>query len=111
MPARTRASGGPNLHSFDFRDSSAGRQACIQGSTLAVWQVMLLVQSHGGDVSAVAIHLKWPEVKVQGAVNSAKAFAEEIETALSEKRRHGFEVLRNMLSQASEFVSRRVRKS
>ncbi len=94
------------MHSFDFRDSSAGRQAYIQGSTLAVWQVMLLVQCYRGDVSAVARHLKWPEAKVQGAVNYAKAFAEEIETALSEKRRHGFEVLRNMLSQASKETSK-----
>ena len=28
---------------IDFRDSPAGRQAYIQGSTLAVWEVMLLV--------------------------------------------------------------------
>ena len=30
---------------IDFRDSPAGRQAYIQGSTLAVWEVMLLVRS------------------------------------------------------------------
>src|SRR5438477_11367625 len=57
---------------IDFRDSSAGRQAYIQGSSLAVWEVMLLVQSHRGDVSAVARQLKWPEVKVQAAVSYAK---------------------------------------
>src|ERR1035438_4634976 len=48
---------------IDFRDSPAGRQACLQGSTLAVWEVMLLVHSYKKDVSAVAGHLKWPEVK------------------------------------------------
>src|ERR1700675_3582270 len=26
---------------IDFRDSPAGRQACLQGSTLAVWEGML----------------------------------------------------------------------
>jgi predicted alpha-1,6-mannanase (GH76 family) len=30
---------------IDFRDSPAGRQAYLQGSTLAVWEVMLLVRS------------------------------------------------------------------
>jgi hypothetical protein len=68
----------------DFRDSPAGRQAYIQGSTLAVWEVLFLVQSYKADVSTVARHLKWPEAKVQAAVNYAKAFPEEIERALSE---------------------------
>jgi uncharacterized protein (DUF433 family) len=96
---------------IDFRDSPAGRQACIQGSTLAVWEVMLLVQSHRADVSAVARHLKWPEARVQAAVNYAKAFPEEIETALSENADTDFDALKRMLPQAGEFVSRRTRKS
>jgi len=96
---------------IDFRDSSAGRQAYIQGSTLAVWEVMLLVQSHRGDVSAVARHLRWPEARVQAAINYAKAFPEEIKTALSENADTDFEALKHMLPQASEFVSRRARKS
>src|SRR6266436_8440802 len=50
---------------IDFRDSPAGRQAYIQGSTLAVWEVMLLVKGYRADVSAVGRHLKWPEAKVQ----------------------------------------------
>src|SRR5713226_9572091 len=46
---------------IDFRDSPAGRHACLQGSTLAVWEVMLLVRSYETDASAVARHLRWPE--------------------------------------------------
>src|SRR5271157_1244209 len=42
---------------IDFRDSSAGRQACIQGSTLAVWEIMLLVRSYKGNSSARVAHL------------------------------------------------------
>src|SRR5207302_2665332 len=64
---------------IDFRDSPAGRQAYIQGSTLAVWEVMLLVQSYKANVSAVARHLKWPEAKVQAAINYAKAYPERSE--------------------------------
>lgn len=95
----------------DFRDSAAGRQAYIQGSSLAIWEVLLLVQSYKGDVSAVAAHLQWPEAKVQAAVNYAKAFPEEIDGALAENEAIGFEELKRMLPQAAEFVSRRRTKS
>jgi hypothetical protein len=96
----------------DFRDSAAGRQAYIQGSTLAVWEVVLVVRSHKGDISAAARHLKWPEAKVRAAVNYAVAFPEEIENAVSENTAVDFEGLKRMLPQASEFVSpRRATKS
>jgi hypothetical protein len=31
---------------IDFRDSAAGRQPCIQGSSFAVWEVMLLARDY-----------------------------------------------------------------
>ena len=92
---------------IDFRDSRAGRQAYLQGSTLAVWEVLLLVQSYRGDVAAVAKHLKWPEAKVRAAVNYAEAFPEEIAGALSENATMDFQKLKRMLPQATEFVSGR----
>lgn len=85
---------------IDFRDSAAGRQAYIQGSSLAVWEVMLLVQSYKEDVEAVSIHLKWPLAKVQAAINYAKAFPDEVESALAENAATDFEALRRMLPQA-----------
>jgi uncharacterized protein (DUF433 family) len=94
----------------DFRDSPAGRQAYIQGSRLAVWEILLLVKSYKADVSAVARHLKWPEAKVQAAINYAKAFPEEIEGALSENAATDFEALKRMLPQATELVARRAPK-
>ena len=96
---------------IDFRDSAGGRQAYMQGSTLAIWEVLLLVQSYKADVLAVARHLKWPEAKVQAAVNYARAFREEIEGAMSENAATDFEALRRMLPQAKEFVARRSTKS
>jgi hypothetical protein len=92
---------------IDFRDSPAGRQACLQGSTLAVWEVMLLMHSYQRDVSAVARHLKWPEAKVQAAVNYAAAFPEEINEAMAENESMDFEALKRMLPQAAEFVPRK----
>jgi len=92
---------------IDFRDSPAGRQAYMQGSTLAVWEVMLLVRSYKADTAAVAKHLRWPEAKVQAAVNYAAAFPEEIEEALSENDATRIETVKRMLPQAVEFVSRK----
>jgi hypothetical protein len=96
---------------IDFRDSTAGRQACIQGSTLAIWEVMLLVHSYNKNVSAVARHLKWPEVKVQAAVNYAEAFPEEINAAMAENETTNFEMLKRMLPQAIEFVPKKAAKN
>lgn len=96
---------------IDFRDSAAGRQAYVQGSSLAVWEIILLVQSYKANVEAVAKHLKWPEAKVQAAVNYAKAFPEEIESALSENAATDFEALKRMLPQAVKFGRVSVTKS
>jgi len=96
---------------IDFRDSAAGRQACLQGSTLAVWEVMLLVRSYKNDVSAVAEHLKWPEGKVQAAINYAEAFPEEINAAMAENETTDFETLKRMLPQAAEFVPKKAAKN
>jgi hypothetical protein len=76
-----------------------------------VWEVLLLIQSYRGDVAGAARHLKWPEAKVQAAVNYAKAFPGEIERALSENAATDFESLKRMLPQAAEFVSKTAPKS
>lgn len=96
---------------LDFRDSPAGRQACIQGSTLAVWEVVLLLHSYGQDVPAVAKHLRWPETKVRAALNYAEAFPEEVQEAIAENQAVDFDALKRMLPQATKAMSSRpVRK-
>jgi hypothetical protein len=90
---------------IDFRDSPAGRQACIQGSSLAVWEVMLLIRSYKSDAAAVARHLRWPQAKVSAASNYAEAFPQEIETALAENEATDFLALKRLLPQAVEFVA------
>jgi hypothetical protein len=89
----------------DFRDSSVGRQAYIQGSSLAVWEIMLLVQSYKEDARAVAGHLRWPQAKVQAAVNYAEAFPSEINEALAENKASNFTAVKRMLPQAVEFIT------
>jgi hypothetical protein len=89
---------------IDFRDSAAGRQAYLQGSTLAVWEVLLLIRGYNGDVAATARHLHWPGAKVQAAMHYAEAFPEEIDEALAENDATGFEALKRMLPQAEQFA-------
>jgi uncharacterized protein (DUF433 family) len=90
---------------IDFRDSAAGRQACIQGSSLAVWEILLLMRSHAGSAAAVAKQMKWPQAKVQAAINYAEAFPDEIAEALAENDAADFEALKRMLPQAAEFAA------
>src|SRR5205807_8230763 len=95
---------------IDFRDSPVGRQAYVQGSTLAVWEIMLLIRSYKANTSAVARHLRWPESKVQAAVNYAATFPEEVNEAMAENDLVDFEALKRMLPQTVEFVSKRTAK-
>ena len=95
---------------IDFRDSPAGRQACIQGSSLAVWEIVLLLRGYKDDVAAVANHLRWPLAKVQAAVHYAEAFPPEIDEAMAENDAMDFNALKRMLPQAVEFISRKAVK-
>jgi hypothetical protein len=61
-----------------------GRQAYVQGTSLAVWEVAALLREYRGDVGRVAAHLEWPEPRVHAAVNYAEAFPEDIESAMTE---------------------------
>jgi hypothetical protein len=95
---------------IDFRDSPVGRQAYIQGSSLAVWEIILLLRSYKNDLRAVAKHLRWPEAKVNAAANYAEAFPAEVAAALSENAAANFKAVRRMLPQAKIFVARKTRK-
>lgn len=95
---------------IEVRDSTVGRQACIQGSSLAVWEVMLLVRSYKNDLRATTKHLQWPLAKVQAAVNYAEAFPDEIDAALTECDAVDFTALKRMLPQAVEFIAGKAKK-
>jgi uncharacterized protein (DUF433 family) len=95
---------------IDFRDSAAGRQACIQGSTLAVWEVMFLMRNYDGDAVAVARHLKWPQMKVQAAIHYAEAFPEEVDEAITDNAATDFKMLKQMLPQVTEFIAGKATK-
>src|SRR5205823_240592 len=78
---------------IDLRDSAVGRQAYIQGSSLPVWEVVMVAQCYDLDPQRTAEHLHWPGVRVQAALNYARAFPEEIEAALRDNDAMDFEAL------------------
>ncbi len=65
-----------------FRYSPAGRQVYVQGTSLAVWEVIMVLRAYGDDRALTAEHLAWPLVRVQAAAQYAAAFADEIEAAI-----------------------------
>ena len=69
-----------------------GRSCCSSGAT-------------GGNVAAVAKHLRWPEAKVRAAINYAEVFPGEIAEAMAENDAADFHTLKRMLPQVREFVS------
>lgn len=87
---------------IDFRDSPTGRQTYVQGSSLPVWEVMLVARSHKNNAAATAAHLHWPVAKVQSAFNYAKAFPKEIDDAIADYDATSFENLSRLLPQARE---------
>lgn len=88
---------------IDFRDSPVGRQAYIQGSSLAVWEIVWIARGYQNNVEKTAAHLEMSPVKVKAALNYGKAFAEEIQTALQEHEACDFESLSRSVSQAEVF--------
>lgn len=88
---------------IDFRDSCLGRQAYVQGSTLAIWEVVLLVREYRGEVSAAARHLDWPAVRVQAAMNYAAAHPEEIDAAVGDAEAVRFEDVLRFAPQLERF--------
>ena len=82
---------------IEFRDSTVGRQAYVKGSSLAVWEVILVAQHYQLDAEKAAAHLEWPVVKVQAALNYAAAFPEEIRLAIEDNREVDFNSLKKML--------------
>ena len=95
---------------LDFRDSPAGRQAYVQGSTLAIWEVILLLRSYKGDVEHVAKHLQWTDAKVRSALNYSQAFPEEVNDAIAENDATDFESLKRMLPQTVDFAARKTKR-
>ncbi len=88
---------------IDFRDSAVGRQAYVQSSSLAVWEVILIARAYELDAVRTAEHLQWPRPRVQAALHYAQAFPGEIEAAIADNGSYDLQTLSNMLPQTEAF--------
>lgn len=86
-----------------FRDSPAGRQAYIEGSGLAAWEVVELASRYDMDAVRTARHLHWPVARVQAALNYAAAYPDEIAAAREDNEAYTFELVSRMLPGAERF--------
>ena len=59
---------------IQFRNSPSGRQAYVLGTGMAVWEVIMVARTFGGNPVQTAALLQLPEVKVQAALNYAAAY-------------------------------------
>lgn len=82
---------------IEFRDSPVGRQAYLKGSTLAVWEVILIAQRLEMDPERTASYFDRPLEWVQGALGYYARHADEIDPAISENRSMTYEKLKTML--------------
>ncbi|MBL8291576.1 MAG: ribbon-helix-helix protein, CopG family [Bryobacterales bacterium] len=85
----------------EFRDSPAGRQAFVVGSSLAVWEVLMIGESYGMDAVRTAEHLRWPAARVVNVLDYARAYATEVNAALAENDSVTEAQLRRRLASAS----------
>lgn len=67
-----------------FRDTTAGRQAFVEGTRLKVWQVVWISRLEEGDVAKTAEHLDLSGSGVQAALSYAVAYPDEIEDAIAD---------------------------
>jgi uncharacterized protein (DUF433 family) len=95
---------------IDFRDTPTGRQAFVQGTRLAIWMVAKIARCYDNDIKKTADHLGRSALQIQAALNYAKAFPAEIESAIKDNDSYDFSKLSNMLPQAELFVSGASRK-
>jgi len=89
---------------IDFRDSPVGRRAYIQGSTLAVWEVVMVAQAYDMDVARTAEHLQWAPHHVQAALNYAAAFPDEVYAAIADNDAMDWETVSRILPHVELFT-------
>jgi uncharacterized protein (DUF433 family) len=89
---------------IDFRESAVGRQAYIQGSSLAVWEIAWIAEHYQNSVEKTAKHLELPKLKVQAALSYAECYPDEIKQALDDFRQvSSLDSLKRALPQVEVF--------
>ncbi|CAN5815393.1 hypothetical protein BH23CYA1_BH23CYA1_12030 [soil metagenome] len=71
---------------IEFRSSPLGRQAFMQGSSLAVWEVIEISQQYQMNEEKVAEHFERSPEWVEAAFNYAEAYPKEIDFAIQDSQ-------------------------
>jgi|GEM_PF-545959 len=82
---------------IEFRASPLGRQPFVKGSSLAVWEVVLIARQMGMDPERTASYLQWAEPKVRSALSYAQAYDDEIEPFVNKAEKMGVDDLKRKL--------------
>jgi hypothetical protein len=82
---------------IEFRSTPTGRLAYVAGTRTPVWLVSAMVRDCQGKLAKAAKLLKWPEERVQTALDYAEAFPGEINGLIEEAAETDFETLRRKL--------------
>lgn len=82
---------------IEFRASPLGRHAYLKGTSLAVWEVVLVGRRLGMRPDRVAHYLEWPEAKVRAAFAYAEANRDELGSLVEEAERLGPHELRRRI--------------
>jgi hypothetical protein len=88
-----------------FRNSPGGRQAYVQGTSLAVWEVVLVARSYDHDIARTAMHLHWPPTLVRAALTYARDFPAEIEQAIEDNASFTAEIVARMVPGLEVFTA------
>jgi uncharacterized protein (DUF433 family) len=83
---------------IDFVDEPAGRRACVVGTGLGVWEVIMVVQANAGSIPQTAGYLDVPQVLVEAAVAYYADHPAEIDGWLERNRRAAERAMRRLPS-------------
>ncbi|MGD1895817.1 MAG: hypothetical protein ACFB16_02580 [Phormidesmis sp.] len=88
---------------IEFRSSGLGRQAFMQDSSLAVWEVIEVAQSYQMDLEKVAEHFNRPIICVKAAFHYAEAYPTEIGLAIQDNQAVTFTHMKRLLPDMEVF--------
>lgn len=87
---------------IEFRSTIVGRQPHVKGTSLKVWEVVMVARHYDMDPARTAEHLGWTERKVCAALAYAEAYPDEIDPILEEVESFTFEDLKRKVPWARE---------
>jgi hypothetical protein len=91
---------------IEFRDSAIGRQAYMQSSNLAVWEVIMVARDFKMEARKVADYFHRPAEWVKAAFHYYEAYSEEIDPTLEENQNAGYEKLKRALPEIRPFEAK-----